>query len=429
MEIEGLPIEPLKFRLFFQRRFLPVFLATFLGALNDNLIRSGLVVLIAYSERRGIGLPMQPEILVTLCSALLMIPLILFSSLAGSLADKFEKSSLVVYAKVAEVAIMAVAFFGFETNHIPLLMVMLFFSGTHTTFYSPIKFSILPDHLRKNELLAGNGFMAGGSYIAILLGLIAGGLLVEYPGNVIGYTAIGLAVAGLAAAFFIPASAQAHPEMTIDFNLWRGTRSMIAYALRYRHTWLPIVALSWFLLYASVYMAQFANYAQGVIGGDNEVYILLLTVFSIGTAIGSLLCDTLLKGEISARFTPWAALGLSAFTYLLVIVTPPAHAPLLDAAGFLEIPQNWLVMGCEMMVALSGGIYIVPLYAMLQSNTAPRYRSRIMAASNLSDAVFMTTAAVISAMLLSIGFGILDLFRIIATLNLGIVWYARKIYR
>jgi acyl-[acyl-carrier-protein]-phospholipid O-acyltransferase/long-chain-fatty-acid--[acyl-carrier-protein] ligase len=159
------------------------------------------------------------------------------------------------------------------------------------------------------------------------------------------------------------------------------------------------------------------------------VYILLLTVFSVGTAIGSLACDTLLKGEISAKFTPLAAAGLSAFTFLLIFVTPETHVPLLDAREFLAIPRDWLVMACMMMVAVSGGIYIVPLYAMLQSNTPARYRSRVIAASNLNDAVFMTIAALISAVLLSFGFAILDLFKIIATLNLFIVLYARKILR
>ena len=429
MEIEGLHLETLKFKLFLRRRFLPIFLATFLGAFNDNLIRSGLVVLIAYSASKGIALPLQPQILVTLCSALLMIPLILFSSIAGSLADKFEKSRLVVIAKIAEVVIMGLAFVGFQTENIPLLMVMLFFSGCHTTFYSPIKFSILPDHLKKSELLAGNGFMAGASYIAILLGLIAGGLLVEYPNNLIGYSAIAIAFVGLLAASFIPTSEVAHPDMMLDFNLWRGTKAIMSYAFKDSKIWLPIVALSWFLLYASVYMSQFANYAQGVLGANNEVYILLLTVFSIGTAIGSLACDTLLKGEISAKLTPWAALGLSVFTFALIFVTPQTHDPLLDAHAFLGISQNWLVMGCMMMVAISGGIYIVPLYAMLQSNTQAQFRSRVIAASNLNDAVFMTIAALISAVLLSLGFAILDLFKIIATFNLFIVWYARKILR
>lgn len=429
MEVEALHLEPMKFRLFLQRRFYPIFIATFLGGLNDNLIRSGLVVMIAYSASKGIEIPTNPEILVTLCSAILMLPLILFSSIAGSLADKFEKSQLVTYAKIAEVIIMCVAFIGFEQQNIPLLMVMLFFSGIHTTFYSPIKFSILPDHLQKNELLAGNGFMAAGGYISILFGLIAGGLLVEYPDNLIGYVSIIIALFGLGASLLIPTSRAAHPQMSIDWNLLRGSKNIIMYAVNDKNVCLPIIALSWFLLYASVYMAQFANFAQAVIGGNNEVYILLLTVFSLGTAVGSTICDTLLKGEISAKFTPFAALGLSLFTYILIIATPPTHAPLLDAMAFLDNPQNWLVMGCLTLVAFSGGVYIVPLYSMLQADTPSKFRSRVMAASNFSDAVFMTFAAIVSAFLLSLDFDILDLFKIIATLNLLVVWYARKVFR
>src|SRR4029077_12508870 len=185
---------------------------TFLGALNDNLLRSGLVVLIAYSASNGIVLPARPEILVTICSALLVMPLLLFSSIAGSLADKFEKSRLVRFAKIAEVGIMVCVFYGFATKNIFLLMAMLFVSGTHTTFYSPIKFSILPDHLQSGELLAGNGFMAGGSYLAVLCGLIVGGLLVELPGNVIGITALCVAAGVLLSSLFILPSHIAHPD-------------------------------------------------------------------------------------------------------------------------------------------------------------------------------------------------------------------------
>lgn len=429
MEGEALHIEPMKFRLFLQRRFFAIFLATFLGGFNDNLIRSGLVVLIAYSSTKGISIPTQPEILVTLCSAILMLPLIIFSSVAGSLADKYEKSRLVVIAKFAEVIIMIIAFVGFEEQNIVLLMVMLFFSGMHTTFYSPIKFSILPEHLQKNELLAGNGFMAAGGYISILFGLIAGGLLVEYPNNLIGYVAIGIALLGLGASLMIPKTGAAHANMKMDWHILRGSRDIISYAWKDRSVRIPIIALSWFLMYASVYMAQFANYAQAVVGGNNQVYILLLTVFSLGTAFGSTICDTLLKGEISARFTPYAALGLSFFTYLLILSTPPTHDPLLDAATFASIPHYWMVMACMTLVAFSGGVYIVPLYAMLQADTSPKYRSRVMAASNLSDAVFMTFAALTSALLLSLGADILDLFKIIATLNLVVVWYAGKVFR
>ena len=429
MELEGLThLENLKYSLFGKRRFLPIFLATSLGAFNDNLLRSGLVVLIAYSATKGILLPTRPEILVTICSALLVMPMILFSSVAGTLADKYEKSRLVVFAKLAEVGIMAAVYYGFAHQSIFLLMFMLFVSGTHTTFYGPIKFSILPDHLKSGELLAGNGFMAGGSYIAVLTGMVAGGLLVEMPGNVIGHVALVVAGLGLAASFFIPKSAAAHPETKIDFNIWTGSIEIITHAVKDRTVMWTIFALSWFLLVGSVYMSQFANYAQGIIHADNEVYILFLTLFTVGIAAGSLLCDTLLKGQISARLIPYAALGLSLFTYLMLAFTPaPTHDGLLDISSFLADSRHWPLLGCLLMVAVSGGIYMVPLYAIIQSRTQTQYRSRVLAASNLSDSLFATVAAIISALLLLVGFGIRDLFIIVATLNIGVVWYARKI--
>lgn len=429
MAPEPIILENLKYSLFTKRRFLPIFLTAFLGVCNDNLLRSGLVVLIAYSALHGIALPMRPEILVTLCSALLILPLLLFSSVAGTLADKFEKSRLVVFAKVAEVLIMAVAFYGFATANIYLLMVMLFISGTHTAFYGPIKYSLLPEHLAKGELLAGNGFMASGSYLAVLFGMITGGWLVEMEGNIIGITALGIACTGLLASLFIPHAKASHPEAHIDFNIWKGACTMIAYIFQGDKTILrAILALSWFLVVGSVYMAQFANYAQAVVHADNEVYIVFLTTFSVGLAIGSLVCDRLLKGEISTRLAPLAVLGMSVFTYLMVWGTPvPQHEGLMGVREFLSFSQHWVLLAFMLLVAVSGGIYMVPLYAVMQSRAHEQYRSRIMAASNLSDSIFMTLAAVISAVLLAVGVSVLGLFLILATLNIAMVFYARRI--
>lgn len=425
-----LTVASCKYKLFAKRRFLPLFLATFLGAFNDNVLRSGLVVLIAYSASKGITLPVRPEILVTICSALLVLPILLFSSIAGPLADKYEKSRLVVFTKIAEVGIMLCVFYGFETRSIYLLMCMLFVSGTHTAFYSPIKFSILPDHLKHGELLAANGFMAAGHYLAILGGLITGGLLVETEGNVIGAVAVGIAIVGLTASFFVPKSSIAHPEITVSLNIIKGTRGILKNAIYDKIVLRAILGLSWFLLVGSVYMSQFANYAQAVVHADNEVYILFLVVFSIGIAAGSVLCDTLLKGEISAKLTPYMALGTAVFTFLMVIATPqPMHPGLMGIGEFLALPAHWAMLGCMLMVAVCGGIYIVPLYTIVQSQSHMQYRSRVMAASNLCDSVFMTVAALVSALLLILGFGILDLFVILAMLNLLVVWYAWKYTR
>lgn len=428
MEPGALDIVNLKYSLFFKRRFLPIFLATFLGAFNDNLLRSGLVVMIAYSATMDIALPAPPSILVTICSALLVMPMLLFSSVAGSMADKFEKSRLVVWTKIIETMIMMAAFYGFAHHNIYLLMALLFVSGTHTTFYSPIKFSILPDHLKSGELLAGNGFMAGGSYLAIILGLIAGGLLVELPENAIGFAAVGIALVGLFASLLVLPSHAAHAEATIELNVIKGTSGMLRYVWDDRRMFLIIVALSWFMMFSSVYMSQFANYAQGVVKADNEVYILFLTLFSVGIALGSLLCDTLLKGEISPKLTPIAGFGTSLFTYLMVFTTPkPGHHGMLDVLTFVTSPHLWPMLGCMVMVAVCGGIYIVPLYALLQSRATAQYRSRVIAASNWSDSVFITLAAIASALLLMVGFGIQDLFTLLATLNLVVAWYVRKL--
>ncbi len=428
MELDGLHLKNLKYRLFSSRNFLPMFLATFLGTFNDNLIRSGLVVMIAYAAKHDIALSMQPEILVTICSALLVLPMVLFSSIAGEIADKYEKSRLIVFTKIAEIFIMLSVSFGFSHHNIPLLMILLFISGTHSTFYVPIKFSILPQHLKQGELLAGNGFIASGSYLAILAGMIAGGLLIESPENLIGIVAISIAIFGFVASLFIPKAPSTHPQTNISVNLWHGSIKLIKYARRDPILVRTILALSWFITVGSIYISQFANYARGVIHADNEVYIIFLTTFSVGVALGSLLCDTILKGQISARFTPLAAIGISIFTALMVFFTPDITTDgLMTVSQFFSIPSHMLVLGCMLMVAIFGGLYIVPLYALLQSRTESSHRSQIIAASNLSDSLCMTLAAVISAILLSCGLDVEDLFIIIAFLTLAVAFYVRKI--
>ncbi len=428
MELETIHIADLKYKLFSSQRFLPMFLATFLGTFNDNLIRAGLVVMIAYASQHNLSLPIKPEILVTICSALLILPMVLFSSLAGELADKYDKATLVKITKLAEIFIMSAAAFGFAEKNITLLMVLLFFSGTHSAFYVPIKFSILPQHLKHGELLAGNGFIASGSYLAILAGMIAGGLVIEISHYLIGIMAVSIAVIGFIASLFIPSAPSAHPEAKICFNLWRGSINIIRHTRSDRILVRAIFSLSWFITVGSIYISQFANYARGVVHADNEVYILFLTVFSVGTAIGSLLCDNLLKSQISTRFTPIAAVGISIFTALMVFFTPITNSDDLMTIGeFFSVSSHILVLGCMLMVAICGGLYIVPLYALLQERAKSSHRSQIIATSNLCDSIAMTIAAIISTILLSYGLGVKDLFVIVAFITIFVAWYVRKI--
>lgn len=323
---------------------------------------------------------------------------------------------------------MLCACYGFSTQNIHLLMALLFVSGTHSTFFGPIKYSILPEQLRAGELLAGNGFVSGGTYIGILAGLIAGGLLIEAPGNAIGFTALGMAVAGLIASLCIPRGVAAHPQLPFSFHIVRGTMDIVRHARHTPAVFYSILGLSWFLLVGSVYMSQFPNYAQGVVYANNEVYTLFLAVFSIGIALGSVACDRLLKGEISARYAAPALLGITVFTYLLVLMTPRApHAELLTVGQFLGEWKHWPVLAAMLLVAVSGGIYMVPLYAILQAKSENASRSRVIAASNLFDSLFMTVAASVCALLLAMGIGVLGLFLAVATLNLGVYAYARTL--
>ncbi len=417
----------LKYGLFKTRRFLPIFLAQFLGAFNDNLLRSGLVVLITYSATYGIKLPLdKPAVLVTIASALLVIPFIIFSSVAGQMADKFEKSRLVIITKAIEIVIMCTAFYGFYTRDVPLLMLLLFISGTHSTFFGPIKYSILPEKITEGELLAANGFISGGTNIAILLGMVAGALLVTLPHNIVGLVAIAVACSGFICALLIPRGHATAPETHVHYNLIASTREMVSFVKSSKPLFHSILGLSWFMVVGSVFMAQFPNYAKEIIHADNEVYTAFLTIFSIGTALGAVLADQLLKGEITAKLAPWALLGISIFTVGMVLTTPPPqHIGLLDSAAFFEKTSHWPMIFCMLMVAVSGGIYIVPLYTMMQTLCVSTHRSRVIAAANLFDSLFMTIAAVICIVMLKFRFSITDLFMLLAAANLVVYLKAR----
>ncbi len=410
---------------------MPMFLSQFLGALNDNLLRSALVVLISYSAQRGITLPFNhPVILVTLCSALLIMPFILFSGIAGQLADKLKKGTLVTYIKLAEIVIMSIALLGFIQENVILLMVMLFISGTHSTFFGPIKYSILPELLKRQELLAGNGFISAGTFVGILLGLISGALLIDLGTEVVGIALLTIACIGFVASLFIPRYPASMPDVKISWHLWQSTKHIMHQARRTRSVFYAILALSWFLMIGSVYMAQFANYASAVVQADNHVYTLFLVLFSVGIALGSMTCDLVLKGNISAHLTPYALIGISIFSIGMVAFTPvPTHEGLMDIVTFILQPSHYPFLFCMLMVSFCGGVYMVPLYAILQTRCDPHYRSRVIAASNVVDSVFMTTAAIICVILLSIGFRITDLFLLLGILNIGVWYRARKMVK
>jgi acyl-[acyl-carrier-protein]-phospholipid O-acyltransferase / long-chain-fatty-acid--[acyl-carrier-protein] ligase len=417
-----------QFALLHTRRFLPLFVTQFLGALNDNFFKNALVILVTYRLAQASGF--NSQILVTLAAGLFILPFFLFSATAGLLADKVEKRRLILVVKAAEILFMTIAAAGFYTGHVVLLMTVLFLMGVHSTFFGPIKYGILPAHLAPGELLAGNALIEAGTFLAILVGTIVGGVLILTPHGIAIVSAglIAVAVAGLAAAFFIPRAAPPSPQLRLRFNIVADTVDMLRYARQRREIYLAILGISWFWLVGATFLSQFPTLAKDVIGADENVVTLFLTAFTIGIALGSLLCNKLLAGEVSARLVPLGALGISLFTIDLYYASAAIHAggALLGIGDFLGHLAGWRIVGDLVLVAVCGGVFIVPLYTLLQARSEESHRSRVIAANNIWNALFMVAAAIATIALLETGFTVPQVFLIVAIVNFAVaLWICR----
>jgi acyl-[acyl-carrier-protein]-phospholipid O-acyltransferase/long-chain-fatty-acid--[acyl-carrier-protein] ligase len=410
-----------QFALLRTRRFLPLFVTQFLGALNDNVFKQALVILVSFRLAEQVGL--NGQILVTAAAGIFILPFFLFSATAGRLADKFEKRTLILVIKAAEIAFMALAAVGFATGHVALLFAVLFLMGMHSTFFGPIKYGILPAHLRDEELLAGNGLIDAGTFLAILVGTIFGGSVILTGGGtaIIPAAVLAVAAAGFVAAWFVPRSGAADPALPLRLNIVADTVEMLRYARLHRDLFLAILGISWFWLIGATFLSQFPTLGKDVIGADPNVVTLFLVAFTVGIAIGSLLCNRLLKGRVSVRFVPLGALGITLFTIDLVNATSalrPAET-LIGITGFLADPSGWRVLVDLVLIAICGGLYCVPLYTLLQARTEESHRSRIIAANNIWNALFMVVAAAGTGALLWLHVSVPQVFLIIALLNLG----------
>ncbi|MBF0284408.1 MAG: acyl-[ACP]--phospholipid O-acyltransferase [Magnetococcales bacterium] len=413
------------FHLLATRRFLPLFITQFLGAANDNVLKNALVILAAFGVGDRSGL--RPELLIPAAAGAFILPFFLFSAVAGRLADRMEKSRLIRLVKLGEVAIMALAALGFWLQSVHYLIFVLFLTGVQAAFFGPLKYAILPDHLAEEELLGGNALIEGGTFLAILLGTIAGGVMITQPqgaGMVSGLLML-LAVAGWLASRHIPVAPAAAPDLTLDPNFLRETWRLLAQARRNRPVFLSILGLSWFWLVGSVYLSQFPAFTKSVLGADESVVTFFLALFSIGVGAGSLLCNRLLKGEISARHLPFAAAGLSLFSLDLYLASAPLHhgPGLLGVAGLLSHVSGWRITADLLLVSLCGGIYAVPLYAILQHRSDPASRSQAIAANNVMNALFMVAASLGVIALLTAGLSLPGVFLVLAILNLPVAVY------
>jgi acyl-[acyl-carrier-protein]-phospholipid O-acyltransferase/long-chain-fatty-acid--[acyl-carrier-protein] ligase len=412
------------FRLLAHRRFWPLFVAQFLGAANDNLFKNALAILIVF--RLGDGVGMAPQVLVSLAAGLFILPYFLFSATAGQVSDRYEKSRLMRRWKLIEVVISVIGAWSLIATSVVGMLAVLFLLGVQSTFYSPIKYAVLPELLEPDELIGGNALIEGGTFLAILLGTIAGGtlVLVENGTLIVSAASVGLAVAGFLASLAVPRVHPGNPALVIGGNVLRETGVVLGLVRRQRDLYLSVLGISWFWLVGATYLAQFPSFAKDVLAADQHVVTLLLTMFSVGIGVGSVLCGRLLKGEVSARHVPFAALGMTLFGLDLWLASGGgATEELAGLAAFLARPSSWRVLADLLAFAVCGGLYIVPLYAILQSRSDEKVRSQVVAANNIVNAGFMVVSAVAASALLALDFTVPEVFLTVALANLAVAIY------
>ncbi|KQN37795.1 2-acyl-glycerophospho-ethanolamine acyltransferase [Sphingomonas sp. Leaf407] len=367
-----------------KRRFAPLFAVQFLGAFNDNLLKFALLFLANFTLYRAA--PDKAELLATVATGLFILPYFLLSALAGQLADKWDKARLIRWIKAAEIGIMTLALAGFWFQSVPVLLTCLFLMGVHSTLFGPVKYSILPQQLGSHELMGGTGLIEAGTFLAILGGQLLGGIL---PAWEAGLVAVGIAVLGFLVSLAVPSAPSQAPGVRIDRNLWRGTWDILSVARAGRGVWLAILGISWFFAIGAILLSEFAPLVSGTLHAGAGVVTLFLLVFSVSVATGSLVVNKLLGGEVSARYVPAAALGMAVFLIDLWIATrgfAPGVAGA-DVPAFLATPGSWHILVALAGIALSGGVFIVPLYAILQVHSEPAERSRVIAANNIVNAI------------------------------------------
>ena len=414
-----------QFRLLGERRFGPFFATQFLGAFNDNVFKNALVILIAYQVTLTGGL--RPEVLVNLAGALFILPFFVFSATAGQLADKFDKARVIRALKLLEIAIAVLGGIALAHRSVSLLLVALFLFGLQSTLFGPVKYSILPRTLAEKELVGGNGIVETGTSIAILAGTIVGGLLIARSDGasvVVPALIIVVALAGYAASRFIPPVPSADPALRIGWNPVTGTWALFAVARRNRTVFLSILGISWFWFFGFMLLSQFPAYAKDILGGNEHVATLLLAALSVGIGAGSLLCERMSGHKVELGLVPFGSIGLSLFALDLSFSGPErASAALAGAGAFLAQPGSTRVLFDLLMIGLFGGFFIVPLYALIQSRAEKQHQSRVIAANNVLNAVFMVSAALVAALFLELGVTVPQLFLLTAALNAAVAIY------
>jgi 1-acyl-sn-glycerol-3-phosphate acyltransferase len=414
---------PNQFRLLVERRFLPFFLTQALGAFNDNVYRNVFVILVTFGVVSGAGL--DGKVLSNLAGGVFILPYLLFSGLAGQLADRFDKALVIKLVKAAEIPIMTLAAAGLATSSLPLLLTALFLLGVHSTFFAPAKYGLLPQVLAETEIVGGNAMLEMGTFLAILLGTLLAGLLMARGEHwFASATLLGIAITGWLTSLAMPRLAAVAPGLRIDWNPWSSTWASIKVARESRVVLLALLGNSWFWFYGALVLAEMPLFVKSVIGGGEQVVTVLLVTFSAGVGIGSLLCERLSGAKVEIGLVPFGSIGLTVFALDLALGAPasPATTPL-TAAQFLAQPGGWRAVIDLGLLGMFGGFYIVPLYALIQERTRREVLSRVVSANNILNAVFMVAASLFGAVALGNGLTVPQLLLAVAAMNAAVAVY------
>ena len=416
---------PSQFSLLTQKRFAPFFWTQFLGAFNDNLFKTALLVTLTYDALRWTN--MSSSLITNLIPGLFILPYVLFSATAGQIAEKVEKGRLSRYVKMLEIAIMGIAGIGWMTHTLWLLIAAVIGMGIHSTLFGPVKYAYLPQNLKTEELVGGNGMIEMGTFVGILFGQILGDVLVmQQPWGLalVAGGALLTAIVGLAASYRIPLSPAPQPDLKISRNFVAESFRNIKFSSKNRTVFLSILGNSWFWFYGAVVLSQFPVYAKDYLHGDHSVFVLLLIVFSIGVGAGSLLCEKLSGGKVEIGLVPFGSIGLTVFGIDLYFASLGyANTASVDMAGLLAQTGAFRILADIALIGVFGGLFIVPLFALIQTRCDPAHISRTIAGMNILNALFMVAAAGVAIVLLGQGLTIPQLFLVTALLNAVVAIY------
>ncbi|KVM95508.1 MFS transporter [Burkholderia stagnalis] len=415
-----------QFDLLRERRFAPFFTTQFLGALNDNVFKIGFTSLVTYHTARFSGVDAKTAAF--LISAIFILPFVLFSATSGQIADKYDKARLTRFVKSFEIVLMLVGAAGFVTHTAALLYLCTFMMGMHSTLFGPVKYSYLPQHLGEHELVGGNGLVEMGTFIAILIGTLIGGAAAGISGRgelVLAVSCVVIACAGRLAAQRVPTTPAPQPDLVINWNPVSETWRNLGLARQNRTVFLSLLGISWLWFVGATFLTSFFNFAKDVLSASPDVVTILLATFSVGIGIGSLLCERLSQRRVEIGLVPLGSIGISAFAIELYFASHALPAPghLLSVGEFLAGARHWRILADLFLLAMFGGFYSVPLYALIQSRSAPTHRARIIAANNILNALFMIVSAVMAMALTKAGVGIPGIFLVTALLNVAVAAY------